>query len=117
MSEFSTLWNTMLTAVFQSIPTIYYPLKNIIPELKDNTIHLLVVNTIQKEHFENKKREVLEYLNQHAPNIIEDIIVTADEKAETKKIIYTQEDKYQNFTEQNSNFQEFLQILNLKIID
>ena len=116
-TELPQLWNMMLQSVFQSIPTIYYPLKDIVPQVKDNVIYLVVKNAIQKEHFENKRREVFEYLNQHASFKVEDIIITVDELVETKKIIYDQDDKIKNFTEQNPEFQDFLQILDLKIKD
>jgi len=115
-TELSQQWNMMLQSVFQSVPTIYYPLKDIVPDVKENIIHLVVKNTIQKEHFDNKRREVFEYLNQHASKV-EDIIITVDDLVETKKIIYDHDDKIKNFTEQNPEFQDFLQILDLKIKD
>jgi len=105
----------MFELVFASVPTIYFPLKNSVPEIDNNIINLTVKNEIQKEHFEAKKREVLEYLRTHYSEQIEDVVVGANEQMETKKIIYDIKDKLQNFKEQNVEFDDFLQILDLKI--
>ena len=113
--NFPETWQKMFELVFASVPTIYFPLKNSIPEIDNNIINLTVKNEIQKEHFEAKKREVLEYLRTHFSEQIEDIIVRANEQMETKKIIYDVKDKLQNFKEQNVEFDDFVQILNLTI--
>jgi len=105
----------MFELVFTTVPTIYYPLKNNVPEIDNNIINLTVKNEIQKEHFEAKKREVLEYLRTHFSEQIEDVVVGANEQMDTKKIIYDIKDKLQNFKEQNVEFDDFLQILDLKI--
>jgi hypothetical protein len=110
-------WHTMFQQVFASVPTIYYPLKETLPQIENNIIKVTVKNDIQKEHFEAKKREVLEYLRTHCDEKIEDVEVTTNEKMETKKIIYDVKDKLQNFKEQNEEFEDFLQILDLKIKD
>jgi hypothetical protein len=110
-------WRTMFQQVFASVPTIYYPLKETLPQIENNIIKVTVKNDIQKEHFEAKKREVLEYLRTHYDEKIEDVEVTTNEKMETKKIIYDVKDKLQNFKEQNEEFEDFLQILDLKIKD
>ena len=115
--SFSTHWHTMFQQVFASVPTIYFPLKETLPQIENNIITVTVKNDIQKEHFEAKTREVLEYLRTHYDEKIEDIVVVTNEKLETKKIIYDVKDKLQNFKEQNEEFEEFLQILDLKIKD
>ncbi|MCL1850027.1 MAG: hypothetical protein FWF70_01255 [Bacteroidetes bacterium] len=116
-ATFQDHWHTMFGQVFASVPTIYFPLKEYLPEIENNIIKVTVKNDVQKEHFEAKTREVLEYLRTHYDEQIEDIVVKTDEKMVTKKIIYDVKDKLQNFKEQNEEFDEFLQILELQIKD
>jgi len=115
--SFPTQWHTMFDQVFASVPTIYIPLKETLPKVENNIITVSVKNEVQKEHFEAKTREVLEFLRTHFSEQIEDIVVEANEQLETKKIIYDVKDKLQNFKEQNTEFEDFLQILELKIKD
>jgi precorrin-2 methylase len=107
----------MFNQIFASVPTIYYPLKETVPQIENNIIKVIVKNEIQKEHFETKTREVLEYLRTHFDEKIEDIQVETNEKIKKKKIIYDVKDKLQNFKEQNEEFEDFLHILELKIKD
>jgi len=116
-TDFPTHWRTMFDHVFTSVPTIYIPLKESLPEMENNIIKVTVKNDIQKEHFEAKTREVLEFLRTHYDEQIEDIIVETNEQIETKKIIYDVKEKLQNFKEQNPEIDDFLQILELKIKD
>jgi hypothetical protein len=115
IQNFSIHWHTMFNEVFALVPTIYIPLKDSLPEIENNIIKVTVKNEVQKEHFEAKKREVLEYLRSNFDEQIEDIVVETNEQMETKKIIYDTKDKLQNFKEQNEEFEDFLQILDLKI--
>ena len=115
--DFPTQWETVFNHIFASVPTIYYPLKDTLPKLENKIITVTVKNEIQKEHFEAKTREVLDYFRTHYNTQIEEIIVEANEQMETKKIIYDVKDKLQNFKEQNAEFEDFLQILDLKIKD
>ena len=116
-SDFPEQWRTMFEQVFASVPTIYIPLKELLPVVENNIIKVVVKNDIQKEHFEAKTREVLAFLRTHYNEQIEDIVVETNEKLETKKIIYDVKDKLQNFKEQNEEFEDFLHILDLKIKD
>jgi hypothetical protein len=116
-SDFPEQWRTMFEQVFASVPTIYIPLKELLPKLENNIIKVVVKNDIQKEHFEAKTRDVLAFLRTHYNEQIEDIVVETNEKLETKKIIYDVKDKLQNFKEQNEEFEDFLHILDLKIKD
>jgi hypothetical protein len=113
--DFSENWKIMFNHVFFSVPTIYIPLKDSLPEIENNIIKVMVKNEIQKEHFEAKIRDVLEFLRTHFNEEVENIIVEANEQMETKKIIYDIKDKLQNFKEQNVEFEDFIQILDLKI--
>ena len=115
--KFPTLWQTLFTQIFASIPTIYIPLKDSLPKLENNIITVTVKNEVQKEHFEAKTREILEFLRTHFDEQIENIVVETNELLETKKIIYDVKEKLQNFKEQNPDVEEFLQILDLKIKD
>jgi len=115
--EFPTIWQTAFENIFSSVPTIYIPLKETLPKIENNIIKVSVKNEIQKEHFEAKTREVLAFLRTHFDEQIENIIVQTDEQLQTKKIIYDVKDKLQNFKEQNVEFDDFVQILDLKIKD
>lgn len=114
-ANFSEHWSTMFEQVFSAVPTIYNPLKDSLPEIEAQIIKVIVKNDIQKEHFEAKKREALEYLRIHYDEKIEDIVIETNERLEVKKIIYDTKDKLQNFKEQNKEFEDFVQILDLKI--
>ena len=116
-SDFPTQWRAMFEHVFISVPTIYFSLKETLPEIENNIIKVIVKNEIQKEHFEAKTREVLEFLRTHFDEKIEDVIVETNEQLETKKIIYDVKEKLQNFKEQNPEIEDFMQILDLKIKD
>jgi hypothetical protein len=115
--DFPTIWRTMFNQIFSSVPTIYIPLKETLPQIENNIIKISVKNEIQKEHFEAKTRDVVAYLRTHFDEKIEDVIVETNEQLETKKIIYDIKDKLQNFKEQNVEFDDFIQILDLKIKD
>jgi hypothetical protein len=116
-NDFPTHWRAMFNQVFASVPTIYFPLKETLPVIENNIIKITVKNIPQKEHFEAKTREALAYLRTHFDEKIEDIVVETNELLETKKIIYDIKDKLQNFKEQNADFDDFIQILDLKIKD
>jgi hypothetical protein len=115
--DFSAHWHTMFEQVFYTVPTIYIPLKETLPQIENNIIKISVKNEVQKEHFEAKKRDVLAYMRTHFDERVEDIMVETNEQLETKKIIYDIKDKLLNFKEQNIEFDEFVQILDLKIKD
>jgi hypothetical protein len=116
-NNFNESWRTMFNHVFASIPTIYIPLKESLPKIENNVILVTVKNDVQKEHFEAKTREVLEFLRSNFTEQIEDVVVKTNEQLETKKIIYDVKEKLQNFKEQNSEIDDFIQILELKIKD
>jgi len=115
--DFSIAWSNAFEQVFSSIPTIYIPLKEILPKIENNSITVNVKNDVQKEHFEAKTRDLLSYLRTHFDEKVENIVVETNEQLETKKIIYDAKDKLQNFKEQNGEFEDFIQILDLKIKD
>ncbi len=110
-------WNAMLENVFAKIRTILYPLKNHPPTIKDKILYVKVKGAIQEEHFNSKKREVLAYWRNNVDEQIEDLIVETDETLEAPKMIYDNNDKLNHFKEENAEFGEFLNILNLKIKD
>lgn len=111
--DFATKWHEMFEQVFANIPSIYFPYREYTPELKDNLIYFKVNNEIQKENIETQKREILEFLRNNFDNAIEDLVITSDQTFIPKKIIYDQKDKFENFSEENPNFVDFVKILNL----
>jgi len=117
-SNFSESWSEMFEQVFRAVPTIYLALKDTLPEIENNIIKVTVTNTPQKEHFEAKTREVLEFLRTHFDEKIEDVVVEANEMLEMKKvIIYDSKEKLQNLKDQNPEIEDFLQISELKMKD
>ena len=113
--NFNESWCAMLDQVFSAIPIIHKPLKESLPNIENNIIKVTVLNDLQKERFEAKKREVLEFLRTHFNEQIEDIIVETNMKMETKKFIYDAKEKWENLKEQNIEIEEFIQTLDLKM--
>lgn len=114
---FTIQWNTMLDTVFAKIRTILYPLKNHPPTIKDHIVYVKVKGAIQQEHFNSQKRQVLAYWRNNIDEQIEDIVVETDETLEAPKMIYDNNDKMNHFKEENPEFTEFLNLLNLKMKD
>lgn len=114
-NSFAFHWGNLFKEYFTRIPIIFFPLKEYIPQLKENIIYVDLKNENQKEHFEPKIREILSYLRTHYSDLIEDIVVNVDETIVTRKVIYDTADKMKNLNEQNINFEEFSNILNLKV--
>ncbi|MCQ2286059.1 MAG: hypothetical protein MJZ76_04200 [Bacteroidales bacterium] len=117
LDELTQNWNAMLANVFAQMKTILFPLKNNPPTIKDNIIYVRVKGTIQEEHFNMKKREVLAYWRNNVDEHIEDVVVHTDENLEAPKMIYDNADKMNHFNEENSEFADFLNILDLKFKD
>ena len=115
LSEFPKYWNEMFEIVFKDIPTIYYPLKENVPSLKNYIIEINLKNDLQKEHFDPKIREILSFLRINFNEAIEDIIVNVDESVVTRKVIYDTADKMKNLAQQNPSFEDFNAILDLRV--
>ncbi len=115
LNQFSNVWNQLFEEIFSNIPTIYFPLKGIVPEVKDKIIQVKLKNELQKEHFEPKVRDILAYLRSNLSDVFEDISIHVDETYVARKIIYDSVDKLKNLSEQNPNFEQFKSILDLKI--
>jgi len=115
LNQFSNVWNQLFEKIFSNIPTIYFPLKGIVPEVKDRIIQVRLKNELQKEHFEPKVRDILAFLRTNLSDTFEDISIHVDETYVARKIIYDSVDKLKNLSEQNPNFEQFKSILDLKI--
>ena len=115
--DFATCWRTLFEDVFSATPMIYHSLKDKIPTLADGVIRIEVMNDFQKDQYEMRKRAVLEYWRNHFTINVDDIEIVTNEHLETKKMIYSSEDKMQNLAEQNSAFPDFLRELNFRIKD
>ena len=98
-------------------PMIYYPLKDIIPTMKDDVVRFEVQNEFQKNQCEMYKRAMLEYWRNHFSINVDDMEIVTNENLETKKVIYSTEDKLNNMMEQNSELQNFLKELNFRVKD
>ena len=114
---FTQQWNKMLETVFANVRTILYPLKNHPPTIKDKILSVKVKGAILEEHFNAHKREVLAYWRNNVDEKIEDVEVITDETLEEPKMIFDNNDKMAHFKEENKEFSDFLNILNLKIKD
>lgn len=108
-------WNKMLNIIFEKFPTIHHPLKDILPDLKENKMLVKVKNNIQLEHFTAKKREVLAYLREHVTPSIEDVSVILDTNLVSKKILYDHKEKLDYLREENAEISNFIEILKLTI--
>lgn len=115
LNQFAIVWNQLFEEIFSHIPTIYFPLKGIVPEVKERLIQVKLKNELQKEHFEPKVRDILAYLRTNLNDHFDDINIHVDETYVARKIIYDSADKLKNLSEQNPNFDQFKSILDLKI--
>lgn len=116
--NFETAWNTMFDLLFVKIATVYYPLKGVIPKLKDNVIYVKVKNELMKENFEPQIRLALEYLRNNYSPKIDNIVVRVEEvKEEKSTLIYDTQDKMNDLWRENPQMPEFLKILNLSAKD
>jgi hypothetical protein len=115
LDQFAKLWSTLFESLFQNIPTIYFPLKDYIPVVKNNNIEISLKNELQKEHFEPKVREILAFFRSQFMEELEDIIIHVDETFVPRKVIYDTADKMKNLLEQNPNMEEFTSILDLQV--
>lgn len=116
--KFVGAWNTMFELLFREIATIYYPLKGVVPSIKNNIIHVKVKNEMMKDNFESRVRLALEYLRNNFDQRIDDIQVEVEvNPAQTSKLIYDTQDKMNDLNKENPDLPEFLKILNLSAKD
>ena len=109
--NFATCWNELFETMFAKNHLIYFSLKDEVPKYEDDIIYIEVKNNIQKEQFETNKRAILEFWRNHFTLNVDDIVITANENKEIKKVIINSEDKMRNMIEQNASLPEFLNIL------
>lgn len=114
-TEFADQWNQMLDVVFASMPSVHLPLKDMLPKISDNVMHINVASSIQQKNIEQKRREMLGYFHTYCGLDLLDIIVKTSETAETKKVIYDNHDKYEYLKSENPEIQDFMDILGAKI--
>ena len=116
--KFVNAWNTMFELLFREIATIYYPLKGVLPSIKNNIIQVKVKNEMMKDNFESRVRLALEYLRNNFDQRIDDIQVEVEANpAQTSKLIYDTQDKMNDLNKENPDLPEFLKILNLSAKD
>lgn len=116
--DFETVWNTMFDLLFAKIATVYYPLKGVIPQLKNNVIYVTVKNELMKENYEPQIRLALEYLRNNYNPQIDNIVLRVEEvKEEKSTLIYDTQDKMNDLRRENPAIPEFLRILNLSAKD
>ena len=109
--DFATCWNELFETMFAKNHLIYFSLRDEVPKYENDVIYIEVKNNIQKEQFEMNKRAILEFWRNHYTLNVDDIVITANENKETKKVIINAEDKMRNMIEQNATLPEFLNIL------
>ncbi|MDL2312507.1 hypothetical protein LJC68_06485 [Bacteroidales bacterium OttesenSCG-928-B11] len=115
--DFSAHWLKIADLCFDKMPTVYYSIKEQIPDIENNIVTIRITNPIQKDLIESKKREMLSYLRTHFDNTISEIEVVVDEHIETKARIFTAQDKVSELAQQNEELVDFLKILNLSVKD
>lgn len=114
---FEEHWKKMADICFGKLPTVYYTVKEYLPEIVEGMIYIKVKNELQKELIEGKIREMLAYLRNHFSNEIQNIEVLVDEQLESKVRIMDAGEKLRLLNEQNNSLPEFLKILNLVVKD
>lgn len=115
--DFATCWNIMFEEMFSGHPMIYYTFKDILPVYEDGVIKIEVQNEFQKNQYEMRKRALVEYWRAHFKINLDDVEIICNENMETKKIIYSAEDKMENLKEQNEAIQQFLKVLKFDVKD
>ena len=116
--KFKHAWTTMFELLFREIATIYYPLKEVVPPIENNIIHVKVKNEMMKDTFESRVRLALEYLRSNYDPRIDNIEVELDTSAsQTSKLIYDTQDKMNDLRRENQDLPDFLKILNLSAKD
>ena len=115
--DFATCWNTMFEEMFAGHPMIYYPFKDVLPVYEDGVIKVEVQNKFQSNQYEMRKRALVEYWRAHFKLNLDDVEIIFNENMETKKVIYSAEDKMENLMEQNEAIQQFLKVLKFDVKD
>lgn len=113
--SFLTHWNNMLDAIFNKVPTVYYSLKNYQPDKLENDILITVKNELQKDEIEGRQREILSYFRNNYNNEIDKIKIIIDANLESKVVILDNREKMKILKEQNSDINNFIEILKLKM--
>ncbi len=112
--DFMSHWNNMLDVVFDKVPTVYFSLKNNLPDILDNDILITVKNELQKGEIEMRQRDILSYLRNNFNNEIEKIKIIIDADLESKVVILDNREKIRILKEQNTDIVNFIEILKLK---
>lgn len=113
--DFAAHWEKIADLFFNKMPTVYYSIKEHLPEIKDNIILIGIKNPLQKDLIESKKWEVLDYLRQHVDNMIDNMEIVVDENIETKIKLWNAQERVNELVQQNEDLPEFLKILNLSV--
>lgn len=111
--DFSSHWLKMADLFFEKIPTVYYTIKEFIPEIIDNVVYIKVKNDLQREQIEIKIRDMLIYLRDSFNKEINNIEILVDDSLQSKVRIFDEQEKLRLLQEQNNSMVEFLKILNL----
>lgn len=112
-----TAWFAMLETIFAADPLVLYPLKQHLPLIEDNVLNIRVNNSMQVERLKQKKELVLQFMQTQYDANLQEVKPLLDAKLEAQKAIFDNKDKLQHFHEENSEFGEFINILNLIIKD
>ncbi|MDL2230844.1 hypothetical protein LJB75_00320 [Bacteroidales bacterium OttesenSCG-928-L19] len=111
--DFAAHWLQMTDLIFDKLPTVYYTIKEFVPEVIDQKVYVKVKNAFQKEQIELKKREILSYLRNNFDPEINDIELLVDETIQSKAKIFDGQEKLKSLHEENKSLSDFLKILNL----
>jgi len=114
-ADFMSHWNNMLDVIFDKVPTVYFSLKNNLPDILGNDILITVKNELQKDEIEMRQRDILSYLRNNYNNEIEKIKIVIDADLESKVVILDNKEKIKILKEQNTDIVNFIEILKLKI--
>lgn len=113
--SFEEHWVKVADLFFNKMPTVYYSIREHIPEIKDHIVLVSIKNSLQKDLIESKKKEVIAYLRTHFNEEIQDLEVLVDELLVSKIKLLDAREKVMELAQENEELTEFLKILNLSV--
>ncbi|MBN1820985.1 MAG: hypothetical protein JXR31_01670 [Prolixibacteraceae bacterium] len=112
--QFKTKWNEFLTTV--DSPTLKTTLSNVPDFVSDYQFVLKIGNTVQEENIKMIKPKLVAFLRNELKNSSIEVI-TQIETVESNRIIYSDDEKYDDMVKKNSDLQLLRQKFNLDFGD
>jgi len=117
LSPFHQAWITMCDTILKQDKVIYHPFKENIPQYENLVITIVVSNGIVEDFFKDKKREILSYMRNNFDDKIEDIVLDIQKETVQKKYLLSNREQADLLHQQNREFSDFVNLLELKLIE